>query len=1354
MMFSSSSTYPDIINLIDLGPSLTSSDPQTDDVLHLFDPLMLDDKKCDDGHSKSSNNKSSNNSTTISLPRPQSNKSTVISLDNHRARRIRDITASSTTDSIGCRKLYPSISVNQSEVVKKSSVNTFSRHLSISANSNQPHASKDQPCSSTLSFDPIKLTSTSSSPTNTPTAASSVPCQPAPSSPSSTSPPPFPAFSCSSTISNTNSAIAFPSSTLSHCSFRVASRAHRSRPELFIFAEKLQEKRSQFKYSDKITNPGFVISPRLDFHPQESHSIKLEIFTSFSEEPIILASNINASVEHIIFQVVCSVLEDTSNVDFHDYSLKVDCLNEYLVPGSLLREYAFIHHCQMFDRDVRLILVNTVNDNDFSLYIRTAEDDANIMSHSPDDLLPTSHLNKFSGVNKDAVNMLLETLDNEIEKFILSVNNESSTRCLSSVIQATKALISLLGNCDTLQLTQAIENLSQKSLVYDEYQKKGLEKLNKQQLDSIHGNLFNHALTKLKQSIQEVICLYCEAFPVDFDYSKKLDEVKDDSKNQIASTTSILVSPSVSSSSAFTEPVRTTHEKRNSSEPPKLFSSLSDTLLVYIGTVNSLAFDWQMKYREFFISCEIRFGEILIAQSRTGRVPVSKGLFHRILFNDLLHFESLSLSSLPREAKLFVNLIGIEFPNLTGNNGDQITNGRETSKLVALTVLKLFDYQEKLIQGSLLLGMWSGDIVNSLEKACFVTSCTEKGCPLVVINLPDHGYEITFPEINCGAITTSESILSTSPSTLDYLSRPDMHPARLDSATIKSIHLILNSEPVQKMSKTDTRMLWDLRNYLHQVSYALPKVLKCAPSWKWSSLEDIYATLNSWRPLPAVDAMQLLSAPFPDKVVRSTAVQWISRASDDDICDYLPQLIQALRFEPYLDSPLIWFLLEKAYSNVRIAHNLYWLLKQNLDPIFSYRSRIYLNALLLTCGSSLKRIFENQESLQVKLSSVSERLKNAKDSHRLSTLLRDLVSVNEFIKSHPVALPLSPSMQIVGVDIESCSYFNSNTLPLKLVFKSHPKDTASSSQIEAIYKVGDDLRQDAFTMQMIKIMNKLWLQEGLDLRIVVYDCMATDHRRGFVEMVKNAETLRKIQNEYGITGTFRDSCISEWLQKHNPLELDYRKAVENFTLSLAGYLVVTYVLGIGDRHNDNIMITTSGHLFHIDFGKYLGDAQMLGSIKRDRTPFILTSDMAYVINGGDKPSEQFQNFVVLCCDAFNTIRRHTNLFLNLFSLMVSSDVPGLSLDAVKYIHSTLLPSLTEAEATIAFNKMIEETLSSVSTKFNFFLHNLAQLRFTGDSRRKRNKRKASKKALQRSKSDDFLLDYMDLLVQKPKESQQ
>lgn len=149
-------------------------------------------------------------------------------------------------------------------------------------------------------------------------------------------------------------------------------------------------------------------------------------------------------------------------------------------------------------------------------------------------------------------------------------------------------------------------------------------------------------------------------------------------------------------------------------------------------------------------------------------------------------------------------------------------------------------------------------------------------------------------------------------------------------------------------------------------------------------------------------------------------------------------------------------------------------------------------------------------------------------------------------------------------------------------------------------------------------MNKMWLAEGLDLKMVTFNCVPTGFKKGMIELVSDAETLRKIQVEYGLTGSFKDRPIAEWLAKQNPSQLEYQRAVKNFTgklgsiyvnlinlnfvfsllVSCAGYSVATYILGICDRHNDNIMLKTSGHLFHIDFGKFLGDAQMFGNFKR------------------------------------------------------------------------------------------------------------------------------------------------------------
>lgn len=343
------------------------------------------------------------------------------------------------------------------------------------------------------------------------------------------------------------------------------------------------------------------------------------------------------------------------------------------------------------------------------------------------------------------------------------------------------------------------------------------------------------------------------------------------------------------------------------------------------------------------------------------------------------------------------------------------------------------------------------------------------------------------------------------------------------------------------------------------------------------------------------------------------------------------------------------------------------------------------------------------------LADVASHVKQAKESVRQKVLVHGMENVNQILLEQPTALPLSPSFEVTAVNSRSCGYFNSNTLPLKVSYIGPDRMI-----LPAIFKAGDDLQQDMLTIQLVRVMDRLWLEEGIDLKMVTFECVPTGHKRGMIEMVTDAETLRKIQVEWGLTGSFKDKPIAEWLERQNPSQLEYQRAVDNFTVSCAGYSVVTYILGICDRHNDNIMLKTSGHLFHIDFGKFLGDAQMFGNFKRDRTPFVLTSDMAYVINMGDKPSIKFQHFVDLCCKAFNIVRKHGDLLLHMLALMATSGIPGVTADAVTYVRNALLPGQSNPEAAASFAKLIHISLKSWFTQFNFFLHNLAQMRFTGE----------------------------------------
>lgn len=207
-----------------------------------------------------------------------------------------------------------------------------------------------------------------------------------------------------------------------------------------------------------------------------------------------------------------------------------------------------------------------------------------------------------------------------------------------------------------------------------------------------------------------------------------------------------------------------------------------------------------------------------------------------------------------------------------------------------------------------------------------------------------------------------------------------------------------------------------------------------------------------------------------------------------------------------------------------------------------------------------------------------------------------------------LSLPTNPSVLVANIVPADSRLMKSAMRPLWVAFAS--ADPVRAPATPVIFKVGDDLRQDMLVLNAFNLMDRLWKQEGLDLRLSTFRCIPTGRDAGFVEVVPNAQTLAHIQRAAnGLTGALRATSLCAWLEQQNPGADARATAVTNFTLSCAGYCVATFVLGIGDRHNDNIMVDHAGHLFHIDFAFFMGRTVKFGFYDREKAPFVLTNGL-------------------------------------------------------------------------------------------------------------------------------------------------
>uniref|UniRef100_A0A8C2TIZ2 Phosphatidylinositol 4,5-bisphosphate 3-kinase catalytic subunit delta isoform n=1 Tax=Coturnix japonica TaxID=93934 RepID=A0A8C2TIZ2_COTJA len=616
---------------------------------------------------------------------------------------------------------------------------------------------------------------------------------------------------------------------------------------------------------------------------------------------------------------------------------------------------------------------------------------------------------------------------------------------------------------------------------------------------------------------------------------------------------------------------------------------------------------------------------------------------------------------------------------------------------IAWVNVMLFDYKDQLKTGECCLHMWSSfpDEKGELLNPMGTVQCnpnTESAAALVICFPNAASHPVYYPSF--------EQVGNT-----DVFLR----------GFLLQLKEILERRSHTELYEHEKDLVWKMRYDIRdQYPQALAKLLTIT---KWNKHEDVaqmISLLQTWPELPVLNALELLDFSFPDRYVGSFAINSLKKLTDHELFQYLLQLVQVLKYESYLDCELTKFLLDRALSNRKIGHFLFWHLRSEMHvPAVALRFGLILEAYCRGSTHHMKVLMKQGEALSkmkalnefVKLSSPKATKPQAKEMMHVCMKQETYLEALSHLQS-----PLNPSIILTEVCVDQCTFMDSKMKPLWIVFNN---EETGGGGVGIIFKNGDDLRQDMLTLQMIQLMDVLWKQEGLDLRMTPYGCLSTGDKTGLIEVVMHSDTIANIQlnkSNMAATAAFNKDALLNWLKSKNPGDA-LEQAIEEFTLSCAGYCVATYVLGIGDRHSDNIMIRETGQLFHIDFGHFLGNFKTKFGINRERVPFILTYDFVHVIQQGKtNNSEKFERFRGYCEKAYMILRRHGPLFLHLFALMKAAGLPELSCSKdIQYLKDSLALGKTDEEALKHFRLKFNEALrESWKTKVNWLAHNVSK----------------------------------------------
>lgn len=233
-----------------------------------------------------------------------------------------------------------------------------------------------------------------------------------------------------------------------------------------------------------------------------------------------------------------------------------------------------------------------------------------------------------------------------------------------------------------------------------------------------------------------------------------------------------------------------------------------------------------------------------------------------------------------------------------------------------------------------------------------------------------------------------------------------------------------------------------------------------------------------------------------------------------------------------------------------------------------------------------------------------------------------------------------PRAGVYVAGVEDCiEIMQSLMLPKKITLRG-----TDGKQYIFLCKPKDDLRKDCRLMEFNSFVNRCLLHDPesrkRDLRIKTYTVIPLNEECGLLEWVSNLigfrHILHKLFKDYGVymTGqelracmckietplaTKRDIFLNKLVPRHPPLMGEWflrtfpdpqawLQARLGYCRTTAVMSMIGYILGLGDRHGENILLDASnGDCVHVDFNCLFNKGESFDW--PERVPFRLTHNM-------------------------------------------------------------------------------------------------------------------------------------------------